>query len=465
MRVRRIAVRNLFGIFNHEIPLNLDDHITIIHGPNGFGKTVVLRLLNSFFTSQYQQLREVRFDSLTISLDDESEVIITNAGLQEGAVEETNSIKKAANPPEGGLTMRYVPKEGKPQHFTVKRITPEGLGFPIGILDRGVPGLERVAAETWLYEPTQERLSLEEVFERFSDRLPVSGRKAREPEWLQKVKKSVSIRFIETQRLLLFGVGRRQREFQRMYDRQLPLVSAVSNYSDELVSAIQGKLAEYAALSQRLDRSFPTRLVKGSLAGDLTIEELRTNLQRLEEKRTQLMAAGLLDKEGEVDLIDFQAIGENNRNVLSVYIDDVSQKLAVFDELTLKIDLMVRIINSRFTYKKMSVSKKSGFVFHTTLDGNELRSTGLSSGEQHELVLFYELLFRVSPNSLILIDEPELSLHVLWQQQFLKDLQEVIRLSEFDVLIATHSPQIINDRWDLTVELKGPVDAAVSHSQ
>ena len=27
------------------------------------------------------------------------------------------------------------------------------------------------------------------------------------------------------------------------------------------------------------------------------------------------------------------------------------------------------------------------------------------------------------------------------------------RLSSFDVLIATHSPQIISDRWDLTVEL------------
>jgi predicted ATP-binding protein involved in virulence len=57
---------------------------------------------------------------------------------------------------------------------------------------------------------------------------------------------------------------------------------------------------------------------------------------------------------------------------------------------------------------------------------------------------------------LILIDEPELSLHVAWQVQFLKDLARVIKLSSFDVLLATHSPQIIDTRWDLTVELKGP---------
>jgi hypothetical protein len=36
-----------------------------------------------------------------------------------------------------------------------------------------------------------------------------------------------------------------------------------------------------------------------------------------------------------------------------------------------------------------------------------------------------ELLFRVTPGSLILIDEPELSLHVVWQEQFLKDVQQI----------------------------------------
>ncbi len=70
--------------------------------------------------------------------------------------------------------------------------------------------------------------------------------------------------------------------------------------------------------------------------------------------------------------------------------------------------------------------------------------------------MLYELLFKAKPNSLILIDEPELSLHVAWQAQFLKDLQQIAKLVNIDVLMATHSPDIISDRWDLTVELKGP---------
>lgn len=71
-------------------------------------------------------------------------------------------------------------------------------------------------------------------------------------------------------------------------------------------------------------------------------------------------------------------------------------------------------------------------------------------------MLLYQLLFKTESGSLVLIDEPELSLHVAWQQRFLDDLSRITRVASFDVLVATHSPQIIHDRWDLTVELKGP---------
>jgi predicted ATP-binding protein involved in virulence len=80
----------------------------------------------------------------------------------------------------------------------------------------------------------------------------------------------------------------------------------------------------------------------------------------------------------------------------------------------------------------------------------------LSSGEQHQLVLYYQLLFKTNKHSLIMIDEPEISLHIAWQKLFLKDLQEVIAHNPFDALIATHSPQIIHDRWDLTASLDNP---------
>jgi predicted ATP-binding protein involved in virulence len=122
-----------------------------------------------------------------------------------------------------------------------------------------------------------------------------------------------------------------------------------------------------------------------------------------------------------------------------------------------RIELFKDLINEHFKYtlKTFSIDKKTGFRIFT--HGKEVLSpTALSSGEQHELVLMYQLLFKIKKGSLILIDEPELSLHVSWQQTFLKDLSRLARLTEIEFLLATHSPQIIHDRWDLTVALKGP---------
>ena len=136
-----------------------------------------------------------------------------------------------------------------------------------------------------------------------------------------------------------------------------------------------------------------------------------------------------------------------------MYVADAEQKLSVFDKLFSKVSLFKSIISRRFLNKRILINKDQGIAFTTNLE-KPLAATDLSSGEQHEVVMLYELLFKVRPDSLILIDDPEISLHVSWQVQFLRDLTEITDSSDFDLLVATHSPQIINARWDLTVELK-----------
>lgn len=77
----------------------------------------------------------------------------------------------------------------------------------------------------------------------------------------------------------------------------------------------------------------------------------------------------------------------------------------------------------------------------------------LSSGEQEILVLFYKLIFESDVN-IILIDEPEISLHISWQKEILNDFKKIIELNRnIHVIIATHSPQILSDNWDLQVDL------------
>jgi predicted ATP-binding protein involved in virulence len=143
---------------------------------------------------------------------------------------------------------------------------------------------------------------------------------------------------------------------------------------------------------------------------------------------------------------------EDDRKVLWHYLSDVQTKLAVFDPLLAKVEVFNGIVNTHFLFKSFKVDKTTGFAFQSET-GDTVPMRTLSSGEQHELVLAYDLLFKVTPNSLILIDEPELSLHVTWQHLFLDDLDSISKLTNLDFLVATHSPAIIHKRRALMVTL------------
>ena len=108
------------------------------------------------------------------------------------------------------------------------------------------------------------------------------------------------------------------------------------------------------------------------------------------------------------------------KEFFQVYVKDMEEKLGVF-RLSQKIESMQEFINSRFKHKTMRIERERGFVFYSWDSEDEVPLKSLSSGEQHEIVLIYEMLFKVKKDFLVLIDEPEISLHVAWQLRFLED--------------------------------------------
>jgi predicted ATPase len=175
---------------------------------------------------------------------------------------------------------------------------------------------------------------------------------------------------------------------------------------------------------------------------------------KLEAKRQRLISLGFLDSEsGLRDLTEDDI--KRAPEALTIYVGDVQQKLAVFDDLSQRVGKLIDIVNERFRYKSLTLHRDQGFRLRTK-SGEPIQLEDLSSGEQHELVVLYELLFRAPRNGLVLVDEPEISLHVAWQSRFLTDLMEILQLTGSYGIVATHSPVIIGTRWDLTQELRGP---------
>jgi predicted ATP-binding protein involved in virulence len=264
-------------------------------------------------------------------------------------------------------------------------------------------------------------------------------------EELLKAFKTINVHLIREQRLFK-KIDSRERNY-RGERNQTIMIETIQTYANELRELISGRIQQSFSISQSLDSSYPNRLISGKKK--VSKNEYDQKFANLKEKQEKLMRNGLYENtQKELNY------SEDDAKALLVYLNDLEKKLEVFDDLLEKLELFTSILNKRrFTFKSINISREKGFYFKTS-KGKELKLNQLSSGEQHEVVLLYELIFKTSPNILVLIDEPEISLHITWQKEFLDDLLKIIKIQNFQVLIATHSPSIINDRWDLAYNLE-----------
>ena len=118
-----------------------------------------------------------------------------------------------------------------------------------------------------------------------------------------------------------------------------------------------------------------------------------------------------------------------------------------------KIDEYLSTLNNFFkdSAKEIIFQKDIGELKFNILDRNSLvieknrDVETLSSGEKQILTLFTYLSFNTSNGNLFIIDEPELSLHPKWQEEFLPNVEKLMP-SNSQLLIATHSPVIVGKR-------------------
>lgn len=78
-------------------------------------------------------------------------------------------------------------------------------------------------------------------------------------------------------------------------------------------------------------------------------------------------------------------------------------------------------------------------------DAKKINIYDLSSGELNILLLVIKLHSSIENNSLILIDEPEISLHPAWQRNVIPAIERCFsKFTGCHFIIATHSPQVVS---------------------
>lgn len=445
LRVSAIRVRKLFGIYDHDVELNSADRLTIIHGPNGVGKTAFLGLTNSLLSGKYGDLAKTPFAEFWIEFSDGSRAGVSKTQSQQSADSVARDVRLYFEPSGGQRMLSSIASD----FFDPQRVATQ--------IERESPYLTPLAPGEWFDRRTEEVLSASEVVARYSEQLPEKMRNKllKDLPQLKLIREQIKVHLIEAQRLIRLTTSKSDFRIRAAVDRAA--VDTVQEYSRDLKKRISDALGTYAKESQRLDQSFPQRLLSPALdfQGGSNLGEA---FKEIDDLRSKLKRLGLIDDSENGPYYPFSISREANldatqQTALRLYVDDTRAKLATLEDLAQRLDVLLGNINKKFRNKELRISREKGLYALGPDRKESLSLSSLSSGEQHEIVLMYDLLFKVTKNTLVLLDEPELSLHVSWQKSFLADLASVIAIVEFDVLLATHSPYIVGDRADLMVEL------------
>ena len=107
--------------------------------------------------------------------------------------------------------------------------------------------------------------------------------------------------------------------------------------------------------------------------------------------------------------------------------------------------LLMEILNNLFKETDKEIFITSDFIVKKINAVITYERNDLSSGEKQLIYTLLRVANSKRKNQIILMDEPEISLHLSWQEKLLASIKKL--RSESQIIVVTHSPGIVMDGW------------------
>lgn len=424
VKIKEVEIIGLYNMYDYKIKFNED--ITFLHGKNGCGKTTILNIITYIITGRVYKLFSYDFKSITLVYKEEkrnSKIIFTR---------EKKDIK-----------INYKNKEVK----------------ILELEDESENDTDIVSSRLGI------RRSNSALDFKYFDKYPI----------LREIKILFDFVYIPLNRNNLVERDRftlfRYRRFQRIGD----------NIDEPIYNAARMILEKYARIKGEisgLGKTLQTDIVKAMY--QYNIDDYVINKVELKKGAKKdidnFRKANLCDEELENQIkIFYKKLLEDINSEVNPRMEYIfnASKIAqvnkiseVFDNYDKKvkslnepIDKLEKIVNRFFEDsaepKKLCIEEDEVY-FLTKHNERKVKIGDLSSGEKQILILFTYLIFDIANkhNPIFIIDEPELSLHLLWQKNFVNSVLETNH--NMQLILATHAPEIIGEYKDKAykVELK-----------
>ena len=445
----RFRIEGLHGRSTITVPI--DDNRIVLVGENGTGKSTVAGLIYYLLTQQWRRIKDYRFEGLEAAINGVT-IRLTHEDV------ETLSAQSRFRPVH--LRHRFPPQmvrevfeaftrfpnlfgelEGPVDRSALARISDE-VGIPVSavreILSEAQEAREKLPTHLvdavnvlgsltlgqFLYLPTYRRIEqdLKSIFR--DDEI-----EEKVQEFRERFKKKGRTTFIE---LVEFGMQDVEKTIQaRMLQVKESVRTGLSNltgtYLREVIGGLQG--------------TYDVEVFKS-----INPKEFQSGFARIDEAILPAADKKLLQNKI-AEIAEGYSFGSDDKVVAHFL-----SKLIVFfrEQEANEVDVreFVELCNAYLTGKRLvydnvnySVAIRQPQIDGEEREGSEcLELKMLSSGEKQIVSLFSHLYLSGEHDYFVIIDEPELSLSVPWQQRFLPDIINTGRCT--GMVAVTHSPFI-----------------------
>lgn len=418
MTITDVKIRGLFHLYNYNILFSGDSLVSVITGPNGYGKTTILTMLDHLAHARLYYFYMLPFDSIHVGLSDGSAIDIVQEKIN------SDDVSHDDNKVSQELTVRFVwiidDVEIASFHLTPKLIreTYRKIAYRLpyehrsGLDIRSVEFSKVVMGDTPFYE--------------------FLARSQGQDQFLLRLN-SLSIVFIPANRIY------------KNEDEGEEAVSPLKKASAELQETLKHVQYDYYYTSQQSDSELMETLLQSQ--ENFEEEEYNKRSQAISEFMNGLAEFGFMGKPR------LQPYNVENKRILSTYLVEIERKLQVYRPIMSKLTLFSDMLKNKcFADKAILVSPNFGIRARLNT-GENVDLDLLSSGEKNEIMLLYRFIFTVPDNSTLLLDEPENSLHVVWQRMLIEDILRIAPAKNLQVIIATHSSRIVTRAKKYTSDL------------
>jgi predicted ATP-binding protein involved in virulence len=450
---------SILGLHDRQdIEVKLHPGLNIIHGKNGSGKTTFLHILANISEGDIGRFCCILFHKIRI----------TNST---GSVLELQQIRNA------GQVGVHVSIDKQPL-CEIK----EGDQIP----DESLHLITNITGELPIYLPAF-RSVLESIGETRPRRLYSESDRQRDAELVRLVEREEMLRRRDT------GVERVGRRLSRRHFEDLqvanktllcrdwfgPFVPTVRFPSLNEVSAqLEEELREAQEVLYKFDRDIYSSVFVDVL--NAVLDKVPSSPTKSVDKLLKDIKKSLLSLQSSADKVsrEYEAINnvlmrhsesletneELTNRILQIYDYVLSKRIKTASSAFKALRILEDSVNSFLEGKSLALSsgqyvqarQKLGHI--RIIDHGSLKKHGLSalsSGERHILTLLFSATHMASTGGMLLIDEPELSLHVDWQRVILGELMK--QAGDRQIIVCTHAPEVTADHRKSMLRLKAVV--------